>query len=161
MSNAMQRASTGCLLLVGVWVTLLQVTSFGQTTGIKPGLWEMEQIFEIPGGPPEGFKNQWQHCVTEEDAKQGPVFSESDRQALSDAAKGKGKSKAAECKVENLRYPEPGYVVYDVVCGTRENRIRVEYRYTETTFEGTTRPVGGKKAMTFTMRGRYIGPCKK
>jgi hypothetical protein len=40
-------------------------------------------------------------------------------------------------------------------------RIRAEYKYTETTFEGTSSAVGDTESFTYKMRGRYIGPCKK
>jgi hypothetical protein len=139
------------LLFAGLWATFPQVNSFAQNTGIKPGLWEIEQVFEIPGAPQGGFKNQWQHCVKEEDAKQGPVFS--------DANRTKATPKEGECRIENLRYPERGRVTYDIVCGKKATRIKVEYRYSETTFEGTTRLVSGGRSITYKMKGRYVGPC--
>lgn len=116
---------TRFLLVAGLWATFPQATPLAQNVSIKPGLWEVEQVFEIPNAPQGGFKNQWQHCVKEEVAKQGPVFSDVDRS--------KGPSK--ECRIENLRYPERGHVTYDIVCGKKATRMKVEYRYTETTFE--------------------------
>jgi len=140
------------LLVASLWAIFPQATSFAQNAGIKPGLWEIEQVFDIPGAPQGGFKNQWQHCVKEEDAKQGPVFSDIDRT--------KGTPKEGECRIENLRYPEPGHVTYDIVCGKKATRIKVEYRYSETTFEGTTRMVSRGRSITYKMNGRYLGPCK-
>jgi hypothetical protein len=73
----------------------------------------------------------------------------------------KGTSKAGECRIENLRYPERGHVTYDIVCGKKAARIKAEYRYTESTFEGTTRMVSEGRSFTQKMKGRYVGPCKK
>jgi hypothetical protein len=153
MSRITQQVITRFLLVAGLWATFLQATSFAQNASIKPGLWEIEQVFEMPGAPQGGFKNQWQHCVKEEDAKQGPVFSDVDRS--------KGTSKAGECRIENLRYPERGHVTYDIVCGKKATRMKVEYRYTETTFEGTTRMVSEGRSFSFKMKGRYVGSCKE
>jgi hypothetical protein len=153
MTRITQLVISRFLLVAGLWATLPQATSLAQNARIKPGLWEIEQVFEMPGAPQGGFKNQWQHCVKEEDAKQGPV--------LADAYATKGTPKKGECRVENLRYPERGHVTYDVVCGDKEYRIKVEYRYTETTFEGTSRTMSGGQSITYKMKGRYVGPCKK
>jgi hypothetical protein len=144
---------TRFLLVAGLWATFPQATPLAQNVSIKPGLWEVEQVFEIPNAPQGGFKNRWQHCVKEEDAKQGPVFSDVDRS--------KGTSKAGECRIENLRYPERGHVTYDIACGEKGARIKVEYRYTETTFEGTSHMVSEGRSFTHKMKGRYVGPCKK
>jgi hypothetical protein len=151
MFRTLQVAATGCSL--AVIVLAMHGTAFAQRTSIKPGLWEIEQVFEIPGAPDGGFKSKWQHCVTEEDAKQGPV--------LADAYANQGTPKRGECRVENIRYPERGRVTYDVVCGDPEYRIKVEYRYTETTFEGTSRTVSREGSITYKLKGRYVGPCKK
>ena len=120
---------------------------------MKPGLWEFEMVFEIPDAPQGGFTNKWQNCIKEEEAKRGPVFD--------DAYATKGAPKKGECQIENIRYPEPGHVTYDVVCGDKEYRIKVEYRYTETSFEGTSRTVSEGQTITYKMKGRYVGPCKK
>jgi hypothetical protein len=81
------------------------------------------------------------------------VFSEVDRT--------KGTPKEGECRIENLRHPERGHVTYDIVCGKGATRIKVEYRYTDTTFEGTGRLVSDGRSFTYKMKGRYVGPCKK
>jgi len=106
-------------------------------------------VFEIPGAPAGGFSDKWQYCVKEEDAKQGPVFSD---------FQGIGAPDEKECRIENLDYLEPGVVTYEIVCGQKEVRIRFEYRFTETSFEGTSRMVSKGRNFTYQMKGRYIGP---
>lgn len=139
--------------LATICLTLPQGFSLAQNMGLKPGLWEIEQIIDMSGAPQGGFRNKWQHCIKEEDAKKGP--------ALPDAETSKAKPKNEECRIENMKYPGPGHVIYDVVCGTTKARIRAEYKYTETTFEGTSSTVSDKGSFTYKMRGRYIGPCKE
>jgi hypothetical protein len=141
------------LVVATLWLILPQAILFAQSKSIKPGLWEIEQVFEMPGASQETFKNKWQHCVKEEDAKKGPVFSEAERYKV--------KPKEEECRIENLRYPKPGYVTYDIICGKKDFHAKVEYKYTETTFEGTSWTEGNEGKFTYKMKGRYLGPCKK
>jgi hypothetical protein len=136
-----------------ICLALPQGFSLAQNMGVKPGLWEIEQIIDMPGAPQGSFRNKWQHCIKEEDAKKGPAFP--------DAETRKAKPKEEECRIENMKYPGPGHVIYDIVCGKTKVRIRAEYKYTETTFEGTSSAVGDKESFTYKMRGQYIGPCKK
>ncbi len=139
------------LVVVGLWIVFLPANGVAQE--IKPGLWKVEQVVNTPGAPQGDFKSEWEYCVKEEEAKQGPVFSQEDRS--------RGREKKSECRIENLRYLEHGRVTYDIVCGEKAARINVEYRYTETTFEGTSRMVSDGRSFTYKLKGRYIGPCKE
>ncbi len=121
----------------------------------KAGLWEIELMVEIPNVPLGGVTNRLRHCVEEDDAKQGLVFADIYR---SDDISGIPPG-AGECRIENLRYSERGHVTYDIVCGQQGVRITVEYRYTETTFEGTIYTVRGGPRLTYKIKGRYVGPC--
>jgi uncharacterized protein YifE (UPF0438 family) len=103
--------------------------------------------------PQGGFKNQWQYCVKEEEATRGPVFSNLEKGSTSPANE-------HECRIEDLRYPERGHVTYNVVCGKKAMRIQTDYRYTETTFEGTTHLLNEGQRFTHTIKGRHVGPCK-
>jgi hypothetical protein len=145
-------AIAGFLLAPALSELLPEPTPSAQSPGIKPGLWEMEQVLDIPDAPGGSFRSHWRHCVQEDVAKQGPIFSDLDRSRTA--------PQAGECRIENLQHPERGRVTYDIVCGKEENRIRVEYRFTETSFEGTSRMVNQRGNFSFQMKGRYVGPCK-
>lgn len=153
MTGMTQLAITSFRLVAGLCTAFPQTSSLAQNVAIKPGLWEIEQVFEIPNAPKGSFKSQWRHCVTQEVAQRGPVFS--------DAGRTEGTPKEGECRIENLRYPERGHVTYDIVCGKKATRIKVEYTYTENTFEGTSRMVSDGQSFTQKMKGRYVGPCAK
>ncbi len=143
------------LVVATLWLILPQAILFAQSKSIKPGLWEIEQVLEIPDTLLGTFKYKWQHCIKEEDAKKGPIFSEVERYEV--------KPKEGECRIENLSYPKPGYVTYDIICGKKDSyaHAKAEYKYTETTFEGTFWMEVNEVKFTYKMKGRYLGLCKK
>lgn len=128
--------------------------SEAQAQGMKPGLWQVEQQISIPGAPPElleGAKQRWSYCVRPEEAKEGPKFRPEQY--------GEAPDKMKECRIENLK-TSPGHTSYDIACPNQRgaSRIRVEYRYTDTSFEGTSRLLG-KETMSWRMKGQYLGAC--
>jgi len=139
------------------FVSLFLNLSCTQNTRPKPGLWEFEMRFDIPGIdisktmiPP--FK--WQQCIKEEEAQQGTIFS----------GKQPARKEKPDCKVENIRYPQPGHVTYEVICThptEGEMRMIVDYRYTKTSFEGTSRTETNGKEFTYKIKGKYLGTCEK
>lgn len=141
------------VLIVACLGASLPQTSFAQQLSIKPGLWDIEQVFEMADVPQGGFKNHWQHCIKEEVAKRGPVFS--------DHGKAKGGSKTGECRIENITYPERGHIIYEIICGENGTHVKVDYHYTETSFEGTSQLVSEGRNVTYKVKGRYMGPCNK
>jgi len=137
------------------FVSLFLNLSCTQNTRPKPGLWEFEMRFDIPGIdisktmiPPL----KWQQCIKEEEARQGTIFS----------GKQPARKEKPDCKVENIRYPQPGHVTYEVTCThPTEGKMRtiVDYRYTETSFEGTSRTETNGQELTYKIKGKYLGSC--
>jgi hypothetical protein len=52
----------------GLWIIVQTIDA--QDMRMKPGLWEIEFIMEIPNHPQGGIKNKMQQCIKEQDAKQ-------------------------------------------------------------------------------------------
>jgi len=139
------------------FVSLFLNLSCAQNTRPKPGLWEFEMSFDIPdidisetSIPP--FK--WQQCIKEEEAQEGTIFS----------GRQPARKEKPDCKVENIRYPQPGHVTYEVTCThptEGKMRMTVDYRYTETSFEGTSRTETNGQEFTYKIKGKYLGSCKK
>lgn len=124
--------------------------------GMKPGLWQFEQVISIPGAPPQGFeglRQSWTHCVTPEQAKTGLQFRPE--------RYGQPPEGASDCRITNLK-TRPGYASYEIVCPSRKGgaRILVEYRYTATSLRGEARPIEQNK-MGWQVKGQYLGACPK
>jgi hypothetical protein len=136
-------------------VSLFLSFSCAQNSRLKPGLWEFEMSFDMPDMPETRMQPfKWQECVKEEEAKQGTIFS-GQQPSLKERP---------DCKMENIRYPQPGHVTYEVICAhPTEGKMRmiVDYRYTETSFEGTSRTEMNGQEFTYKMKGKYLGSCKK
>jgi hypothetical protein len=137
------------------FVSLFLNLSCAQDTRLKPGLWEYEMSFDMPDRPKVSMPPiKWQQCVKEEEAKQGTIFS----------GQQPSPKERPDCKVENIRHPQPGHVTYEVTCAhPTEGKMRmiVDYRYTETSFEGTSRIETNGQEFTYKMKGKYLGSCKK
>jgi hypothetical protein len=137
------------------FVSLFLNLSCAQNTRLKPGLWEFEMSFDMPDMPTASMPPfKWQECVKEEEAKQGTIFS-GQQPSLKEMP---------DCKMENIRYPQPGHVTYEVTCAhPTEGKMRmiVDYRYTETSFEGTSQTEMNGQKLTYKMKGKYLGSCKK
>ena len=132
----------------GLWVFVQTIDA--RDMGLKPGLWEIEFIMEIPNQPQGGIKNKMQQCIKEQEASKGPVFSDFTKQ-----------NEQQRCQMKNIQYPKKGSISYDMVCDGKTTKIKVDYQSTDTSYESIATVETEGEKYTYKYKGRYLGPCKK
>ncbi len=129
------------LVLSIVLIAFSSLAVAGSGPDVKEGMWEITSQMKMPGMsmPPMTFS----HCITKDDLV--PQDSQGNDQ----------------CKVKDMK-TKGNTVTWTTICDTGNGKATSTGRitYSGNSFEGEVKMNQGGMAMTSTMSGKRIGPCK-